>query len=68
MTEDTLPSKSGNPESLKKQSEQLESSLTNVHIVAENLLRAFEKLFFFYGFVFQVISKKTLCSKDFTMN
>ena len=68
MTEDTLPSKSGNPQSLKKQSEQLESSLTNVHIVAEDLLRAFEKLFFFYGFVFQVISKKTLCSKDFTRN
>ena len=35
-----MPNKSGSPESLKKQSEQLESS-TKVHIVGEDLLRAF---------------------------
>ena len=37
----TSPNKSGNPESLKKHSEKLESFSTNVHIVGEDLLRAF---------------------------
>ena len=46
---------------------QLENSSTNVHIVGEELLRAFYKLFCF-SFVFQVISKKALYSKDFTNN
>ena len=36
-----LLNKSGNPESLKKYSEQLQSSSTNVHIVGEDLLTAF---------------------------
>ena len=35
-----LPNKSGNPESFKKYSEQLESSSTNVYIVDKDLLRA----------------------------
>ena len=41
VIKNTLPNKSGNPENLKKQSGQLESYLTNVHIVDEDLLRAF---------------------------
>ena len=41
MIKYTLPNKSGNLESLKKLSEQLESSSTNVHIVGEDLLRTF---------------------------
>ena len=56
---------SGNPESLKKKSWQLENSSTNVSIVREDLLRVFTG-YFVYGFVFEVISEKSLCSKDFT--
>ena len=41
MIKNTLPNKSRYPESLKKQSEQLKSSSTNVHIVGKDLLRAF---------------------------
>ena len=41
VIKNTLPNKSGNPESLKKLSEQLENSSTNVHIIGEDLLRAF---------------------------
>ena len=41
VIKNTLPNKSENPESLKKYSEQLESPSTNVHIVGEDLLRAF---------------------------
>ena len=41
MIKNTLPNKSGNPESLKKYSEQFESSSTNVRIIGEDLLRAF---------------------------
>ena len=41
VIKNTLPNKSGNPESLKNSSEQLESSSNNVHIVGEDLLRAF---------------------------
>ena len=36
----TLPKKSENPESLKKSSQQLESSLTNVQIVGEDSIQA----------------------------
>ena len=45
IIKNTLPNKSRNPESLKKQLWQLESSSTNVHIVCEDLLRVFYKLF-----------------------
>ena len=41
LIKNTLSNKSGNPESLKKYLEQLESSSTNVHIVSEDLLRGF---------------------------
>ena len=41
------------PNKLRNTEKQLESSITNVHIVGENLLRAFYKLF-------QVISEKTV--------
>ena len=41
VIKNTFPNKSENPESLKIYSKQLESSLTNVHIVGEDLLRVF---------------------------
>ena len=46
MIRNTLPDKSGNPESLKKQSQQYESFSTNVYIVGEDLHRAFYRLFY----------------------
>ena len=42
----TLPDKSGNPETHEKQPEEFDSSSTNVHIVGEDLLREFYKLFY----------------------
>ena len=45
MIKNTFPNKSGNPEHLKKYSEQLESSTTNIHIIIKDLLRSFYKLF-----------------------
>ena len=45
MIKNTFPNKSGNPEHLKKYSEQLESSTTNIHKIIKDLLRAFYKLF-----------------------
>ena len=59
MIKNTLSDKSGNPESIEKQSQQFESFSTNVSIVGEDLLRAFYRLFY-YNFVIQVISEKTL--------
>ena len=47
MIKSCLANKSGNPESPKKQSKNLESSSTNAHKVGEDLLRAFCKLFLF---------------------
>ena len=41
VIKNTFPNKSENPVSLKIYSKQLESSLTNVHIVGEDLLKAF---------------------------
>ena len=46
MIKNTLPDKSGNPESLEKESQQFESFSTNVFIVNENLLRVFYSLFY----------------------
>ena len=50
MIKNALPDKLGNPESLKKYSQQFESFSTNVPIVGENLLRAFNKLFYLQFF------------------
>ena len=41
-----LPDKTGNPESLKKYSQEMESFSTNVPIDDEDLLRAFNSLFY----------------------
>ena len=46
VIKNTLPNKSGSPESLEKQPQQLESSLTHVYAVGEDLLRVFYKLFY----------------------
>ena len=46
MIKNSLPDKLGNPESLKKLSQQFKSFSTNVPIVGEDLLRAFYKLFY----------------------
>ena len=46
MIKNTLPDKSGNPETLEKESQQFESFSTNVPIVGEDLLRAFYRLFY----------------------
>ena len=46
MIKNTLPDKSGNPESIKKSSQQFESFSTTVPIVDEDWLRAFYKLFY----------------------
>ena len=62
MIRNTLPDKSGNPESFKKESQQFESFSTNLPIVGEDFLREFLS----YNFVIQVISEKTLSSKGFT--
>ena len=45
MIKNTLPNKSENPENLKKESQQLESSSNNVHIIDKDLVRVFYKLF-----------------------
>ena len=44
MIKCTLPDKSGNHESLEKESKQFESFSTNVSIIGEDLLRAFYRL------------------------
>ena len=67
MIKNTLPNKLGNSEILEKLSQKLESSSTNVHILGEDLLRAFYKLFYLL-FCVHVINEKTLCRKDFTRN
>ena len=46
MIKNTLPDKSGNPESLKKQLQQFESFSANLPKVGEDLLRAFYRLFY----------------------
>ena len=46
MIKNTLSDKSGNPESLEKESQQFESFSTNVFIVHENLLKVFYRLFY----------------------
>ena len=47
MIKNTLPDKSGNPESLEKELQQFESFSTNVSIVGEDLLGTFYRLFYF---------------------
>ena len=51
MIKNTLPNKSGNPKRLEKYSSQFEISSTNIHIVGEDLLSAFYKLFYLRFFV-----------------
>ena len=46
MIKNTFSDKSGNPENLKKSSQQFKSFSTNVLIVGEDLLRAFYRLFY----------------------
>ena len=46
MIKNTSPDKSGNPKSLKKQSQQFVIFSTNVPIVGKDLLRAFFRLFY----------------------
>ena len=46
MIQNTLPDKSGNPESLEKESQQFGSFSTNVPIAGEDLLRASYRLFY----------------------
>ena len=46
MIKNILPNKSGNPQSLGKQSQHLESFSTNEPIVGVDLLRAFHRLFY----------------------
>ena len=46
MIKNSMPIKSWNPGSDKKLPPQLETSSANVHIVGEDLLRAFFKLFY----------------------
>ena len=45
MIKNTSPDKSGNVESLKKESQQFQSFETNVPMVGKDLLRAFYRLF-----------------------
>ena len=67
MIKNTLPDKSGNLESLKILSKQLETSSNNVHIVGKNMLRAFYKLFCLC-FVYRQICERKMCSKEVTCN
>ena len=46
MIKNTLPDKSGNPEIFKKQLQQFESFSVKVHMVGEDLLRVFFRLFY----------------------
>ena len=46
MIKNTLPDKSGNPESLEKESQQFENFSTNVSIVGEDVLRVIGRLFY----------------------
>ena len=59
----TLPDKSGNLESLKKQSQQFESFSTNMPTVSENSLRAFYRLFLFTTLWFKWLMKKHCVAK-----
>ena len=65
MIKNTLPDKSGNPERLKKISQQFKSISNNVPIVGEDLLRVFYRLFYLQ---FCDSSEKAMCSKGFTSN
>ena len=68
MIKNTFQYKLGNPEGLKRLSQQFESSSTNVYIFGDDMLRMFYSTSFIYGFVIQVISVKTLCTKGFASN
>ena len=63
MIKSTLSNKSENPESLKKYSQQFESSSTNVHKLGENLPRWFYKLLYLRFFLFKWSMKKHYAAK-----
>ena len=65
MIRNILPNKSGNRESYKKIIIAVEKFF-NVLTGGEDLLRTFFKLFYL-GFMFQVISERTPCRKDYTV-
>ena len=48
MIKKTLSNKSRNPENIKYYPQQFKSSSTNVHIVCEDLMRVFYKLFYLW--------------------
>ena len=62
MIKNTLPDKSGNPESLKSQSQQFESFSTNVPLVGE-ICRGRSTDCFIYSFAIQMISEKYCAAK-----
>ena len=62
MIKNTLPDKSGNPESLKTQSQQFESFSTNVPLVCE-ICRGRSTGCFIYSFAIQMISEKYCAAK-----
>ena len=67
MIKNTMLNISGNYEILKKESQQLGSSLTYVSTVIEDLLRAFCKVFYLRFFVSSDQWKRQ-CRKNFTGN
>ena len=67
MIKNSLPNKSGNPESLKKLSQQFKRFSTNVPIVMR-ICWGHSTGCFIYSFAIQVINEKTLRSKDLTSN
>ena len=67
MIKNTLPDRSRNPGNLKMHIQQFKSFSTNAPIVGEDFLRGSTGCFI-SSFVFQTISKKTLCGKGFTSN
>ena len=64
MIKNTLPNKSKNPASLKKFLRQLESFSTNVHVVGEDFLRVFYKVFYL-RFCVSRIGEKIQYAKKF---
>ena len=65
MIKNTLQNISRKPQIGK--SYQLENSASNMYIVGENLVGNVLQVVFFYGFMFQIISEKTLRRKIVTV-
>ena len=64
MIKNTLPNKSENPKSLKSYGKGYWLMFTMLARIYWGL----SKVVFLFGFVFEGISEKILCSKDFTRN